>query len=84
MNAEVTLKNFEAQTLPQKSIVSFENASYVFEDKGNGSYKLLPVKTGTGSNAMTEIVEGEKLKGKKIVSKGAYDLLMALKNKIED
>lgn len=84
INASIILKNFKTQILPQESIVSFENVNYVFEDLGNDSYKLLMIKAGAGSNAMTEIIEAEKLQDKKIVCKGAYDLLMALKNKAEE
>lgn len=84
INSDITLKDYQTAVLPEQSIVSFENTSYVFEDTGNNTFKLFPISTGISNNGFTEIIDGDNLKSKKIVSKGAYDLLMALKNLIEE
>lgn len=69
--------------LPNESVVSFESKSYVFEDLGHKKYKMIPVNTGIADDHFTEILKADNLKDKKIVQKGAYGLLMALKNKAE-
>ncbi len=84
VSSDVILKNFETIVLPEQSVVSFENSNYVFQDLGNNAFQLLSVKTGTSSNGFTEILNADQLKNKKIVQKGAYDLLMALKNEVEE
>lgn len=84
VSSDVILKNFETIVLSEQSVVSFENSNYVFQDLGNDTFQLLSVKTGTSSNGFTEILNADQLKNKKIVQKGAYDLLMALKNEVEE
>lgn len=83
VSSDVILKNFETSVLPEQSVVSFENSNYVFQDSGNNIFQLLSVQTGTSSNGFVEIQNADQLKNKKIVQKGAYDLLMALKNEVE-
>ena len=84
INANVTLKNFNTGSLPEKSIVSFENNNYVFEKTNDNTFVLIPVKVGNSSNGFTEIIDSEKVVEKKIVEKGSYDLLMALKNQVQE
>ncbi|REC45304.1 efflux RND transporter periplasmic adaptor subunit [Chryseobacterium pennipullorum] len=83
INAEVNVSNRYTQGLPNESIVSFENKNYVFEDLGQSNYKMVPVTTGITDSQFTEILKADILKHKKIVCKGAYSLLMMLKNKAE-
>ena len=83
VNAEVTINSRFTQGLPNESVVSFENKNYIFEVVGNKKYKMLPVETGISDNQFTEILKADALRGKKIVQKGAYSLLMLLKNKAE-
>lgn len=83
INAEVTINSRFTMGLPNESVVSFENKNYVFEDLGNKKYSMIPVNTGISDNQFTEIVKSDNVKGKKIVQKGAYSLLMLLKNKAE-
>jgi hypothetical protein len=84
MNAEVELKNNQVATLPEDAIVRFENNQYIFVEEGNQRYSLIQVTTGDSENGFVEIIEGEKLADKKIVLKGAYTLLMSLKNTAEE
>ncbi|MFC0345386.1 efflux RND transporter periplasmic adaptor subunit [Epilithonimonas hispanica] len=83
INAEVTINSRFTIGLPNESVVSFESKNYVFEDLGNKKYKMIPVNVGISDDQFTEILKADNLKDKKIVQKGAYSLLMALKNKAE-
>jgi cobalt-zinc-cadmium efflux system membrane fusion protein len=82
MNAEIDVKTNEAFVLPEESIVNFENKHFVFIEEAN-TYKLCPVQPGYTENGYSEITNPGKLTKQKIVIKGAYSLLMALKNKSE-
>lgn len=83
INAEVSVNSRYTLGLPNESVVSFENKNYVFEDLGNRKYKMIPVTIGISDDSFTEILKADYLKDKKIVQKGAYSLLMLLKNKAE-
>ncbi|WP_454045715.1 efflux RND transporter periplasmic adaptor subunit [Chryseobacterium sp. Marseille-Q8038] len=83
INAEVKISSRYTQGLPNEAVVSYENKNYVFEDLGKSGYKMIPVVTGISDEQFTEIIKSDFLKDKKIVQKGAYSLLMMLKNKAE-
>lgn len=83
INAEVNISNRNTQGLPNEAVISYENKNYVFEDLGKSNYKMIPVITGIADDQFTEILKADFLKEKKIVQKGAYSLLMMLKNKAE-
>ncbi|WP_312305007.1 efflux RND transporter periplasmic adaptor subunit [Chryseobacterium sp.] len=83
INAEVNISSRYTQGLPNEAVVAFENKNYVFEDLGKSNYKMIPVVTGIADDQFTEIIKADYLKDKKIVQKGAYSLLMMLKNKAE-
>lgn len=84
MNAEVPILESNTLAFPEESIVTFEGKSYVFEVSDKNSFTMTPVEIGTSGDGWIEIVNGERLSGKKIAQKGAYTLLMALKNTAED
>lgn len=83
LNAEVESENAQKWILPDEAIVRFEGKEFVFIDKGNKSYDFHEVKTGWKENGWTEIVDHESLESSSIVSKGAYTLLMKMKNVAE-
>lgn len=83
VNAEVNISSRYTTGLPNEAVVSFENKNYVFEDLGKSGYKMIPVAVGISDDQFTEILKADVLKDKKIVQKGAYSLLMMLKNKAE-
>ncbi|SIQ08397.1 efflux RND transporter periplasmic adaptor subunit [Chryseobacterium sp. RU33C] len=83
VNAEVNISSHYTMGLPNEAVVSFENKNYVFEDLGKSNYRMIPVMTGISDDQFTEIIKADFLKDKKIVQKGAYSLLMMLKNKAE-
>ena len=84
MNAEVPIPEIKALALPEESVVTFEGKHYVFEVLEKNSFRMTAVEVGTSGDGWTEIVNGNQLIGKKIAQKGAYTLLMGLKNKAED
>ena len=84
MNAEIQLKNDRKLAIPEDAIVSFESTDYVFVRKNTNSFEMTPVKTGTIENGYVEVINAESFIGKQLVTKGAYTLLMTLKNKSEE
>lgn len=82
MNAELKVGNQKAQFLPEEAIVSFENKNFVFEELGERKFKMVEVEIGNTVNGATAILTN--LAGKKLATKGAYSLLMKLKNTEEE
>ncbi len=80
MNAELELKSKEVQVLPNESIVHFEDKEYVFKKEGTSHFKMTEVQTGSNENGFTEIISEKLAPNDSIVIKGAYTLLMTLKN----
>ncbi|WP_448103969.1 efflux RND transporter periplasmic adaptor subunit [Pedobacter panaciterrae] len=85
MNAEIQVKNSKASVLPTEAIVQFEGKQYVYLVKGHNQFEMTEVKTGESENGFTEIImqEREMLSDGAYVIKGAYSLLMMMKNKAE-
>jgi cobalt-zinc-cadmium efflux system membrane fusion protein len=79
MNAEIELKSQQSNVLPSEAIVNFENKNYVFVTKGNNQFEMKEVATGNSENGYTEIISNE-LKDTTIAIKGAYSILMKMKN----
>jgi cobalt-zinc-cadmium efflux system membrane fusion protein len=79
MNAEIELKSQLSNVLPSNAIVNFENKNYVFIANGNKQFEMKEVITANSENGYTEIVSNE-LKDASIVVKGAYAILMKMKN----
>lgn len=84
MNAEIALKSNLQSVLPDEAIVSFEGKKYLFENTGKNKFEMIETETGETENGLTEIISKVDLTGKEIVTKGAYALLMSLKNKEEE
>ncbi|MFA5575053.1 MAG: efflux RND transporter periplasmic adaptor subunit [Brumimicrobium sp.] len=84
MNATIELSGGKAVVLPNEAIVRFENKYHVFIENGNRQFEMTEVKLGNSENGFTEIIDAEKLVNKNIAVKGAYNLLMMLKNTIEE
>jgi cobalt-zinc-cadmium efflux system membrane fusion protein len=54
---------------------------YIFQEVKPKTYKMVEIKIGNSENGRTEIFNiDQNLKNKKFVTKGAYALLMGLKN----
>jgi cobalt-zinc-cadmium efflux system membrane fusion protein len=84
MNAEIKVTNAKAYVLPDDAVVRFENKQYVFNQIADKQFQMLEVKTGETYEGVIEIKNGDALASKNIVQKGAYTLLMSLKNKSEE
>ncbi|MBW7951936.1 MAG: efflux transporter periplasmic adaptor subunit, partial [Chitinophagaceae bacterium] len=53
---------------------------YVFIQTHDKAFKMIEVEIGNSENGFTEILNAESLKNETFVLKGAYNLLMSLKN----
>lgn len=82
MNAEAHVNSDKIEALPVDAFVSFENKDYVFVSNGNHTFKLTAVDKGKTEQGFAPV--NSDLKGKNIVLKGAYSLLMKLKNTSEE
>lgn len=80
MNAEIEVKSDSVMALPSDAIVNYENKNYVFISKGNNQFEITEVKTGNSENGYTEVLVDEPLLKENFVTKGAYTLLMKMKN----
>jgi membrane fusion protein, heavy metal efflux system len=86
MNAEIEQSNYQAYVLPEDAVINYEKQNYVFIVKGNNQYEMIPVETGVAQNGQVEIKLGTNndLLKNNFVTKGAYSLLMKLKNTGEE
>lgn len=84
MNAEIEINNAKVNAIPEEAIVVFEGKNYVFVSASKNEYTMEEVEVGTKENNWTEIKNAALFAGKKIAIKGAYALLMALKNTAEE
>lgn len=82
MNADVFTEPEQAVVVPEAAVVAFEGKHYVFFDYGKGDYEMLEVSPGI-TEAGFVTLPSFKASGQKIVFEGAYQLLMAMKNKAE-
>jgi len=85
MNAEIEVKNNQAFTLPSEAVVRFEGKQFAYVVKGASEYEMVEVNIGETENGFTEIMlpAGSNLSSAEFVTKGAYSLLMTMKNKAE-
>jgi membrane fusion protein, heavy metal efflux system len=82
MNAELQTKSISTMVLPSESVLAFEGKHYVFV-KQDSDFKMLEIQVGASHQNFTEILNHELLADKIMVEKGAYTLLMTLKNNEE-
>lgn len=83
MSAEIELTSKFTTALPEDAIVRFENKQFVFISTGKNQFEMTEVNIGNTENGYTEILS-TSLSEKTIVTNGAYNLLMAIKNKSEE
>jgi cobalt-zinc-cadmium efflux system membrane fusion protein len=84
MNADIEVKSNDVLTLPQDAIVNYEGKEYIFVVINKNQFRMTEIKTNTSENGFVEILDAEGLKNNAIVTKGAYTLLMKLKNKADE
>ena len=90
INAIINTQNDYTTVLPEGAILSFEDKNYIFifsEKKKEGDkfvslFKIIEVKKGITNKGYTEVIipKDFDLKQFRIVIKGAYNLLSAMKN----
>ena len=83
MNADIELKNHAADVLPEIAILDFEGKKFIFLVKGKNQYEMQEVQLGSAENGFIEILNAADFKGQKIVTKGAYQLLMEMNKDAE-
>lgn len=86
MNAEVEIATNTAFVIDNDGLVRFEGKQYVFELTGNQQYAMLEVSTQNNENGYTQITftDSADIRDKTFVVKGAYTLLMKMKNTEEE
>jgi membrane fusion protein, heavy metal efflux system len=86
MNAEIETTRNEVMTLPEDAVVFNGGRQYVFVAHDQHTFEMKEVKTGTRDNGFIEIADpnNDQLQNELIVIKGAYTLLMKLKNSEEE
>ncbi len=85
MNAEVQVKTNNSLGIAEEAIVNYLGKDYVFVAIDNHQFEMIEITRGNTENGFSEITSKNtaELETKKIVTKGAYSLLMQLKNKSE-
>ncbi len=81
MNAEIDIMSKESFSIEEDAVVNFEAKKYVFVQVSDKKFEMTAVETGISEKGFVELKNPEALEGKDIVVKGAYTLLMVLKNK---
>lgn len=82
MNAEIQLNSDQRPSLPENAVVSFEGKQYVFVERDKMTYEMIEVDSGESAEGF--IAVNTDLSSRKIVTEGAYSLLMQLKNVPEE
>jgi cobalt-zinc-cadmium efflux system membrane fusion protein len=83
MNAEVQVAENSILAISETAIVNFESSNFVFVQLKEKEFKMTPVVLGLAENNFVALKNADELASKPIVVKGAYTLLMKLKNKEE-
>ncbi len=86
MNADVEIKQNNALAINDEAIISHEGKDFIFISKNKLQFELVEIKKGSSENGFTEVIslDGKDFSNSSIVTKGAYSLLMQLKNKSEE
>ncbi len=82
MNAEVEVSTNNAFVIPNDGLVRYEGKQYVFTEIENKKYQMQEVTTQNTEYGLTQITfaDSADMKSKTFVIKGAYTLLMKMKN----
>lgn len=86
MNAEVEVSTNNAYVISNDGLVRFEGKQYVFTETGKNNYAMQEVTTANNENGFTQITfaDSTEMRNKVFVTKGAYTLLMKMKNTEEE
>lgn len=84
MNAEIEVSSKKSKALPTDAIVRYGNKHFVFIDNGNYHYEMYEVIPGSTENGYTSIELNDEISNARFVTHGAYSLLMAMKNVMDE
>jgi len=85
LQAKIETSLTHVASLPDEAIVQHDGKNYVFVQKDSLSFEMTEIETGVKENNFTEVkTTPEFIQSHKIVTKGAYSLLAALKNISEE
>jgi len=86
MNAEIEVQSHNALAIPTDAVVRFEGKQFVFTETENKKYLMQEVTTSNSENGFTQIIFPSDFDAtnKTFVTKGAYTLLMKMKNTEEE
>ena len=84
LQSEIEMKSSLTNALPEEAIMSFEGKDFIFITKTSREFEMIEVILGEAENGYVSIIDANLILSKKIVLKGAYTLLMALKNTSEE
>ncbi|MBK7108945.1 MAG: efflux RND transporter periplasmic adaptor subunit [Bacteroidetes bacterium] len=86
MNAEVDVASHNAYAISDEGLVRFEGKQYVFIQTENKKYLMQEVTTQNSEHGFTQITfpDSTQMSDKIFVTKGAYTLLMKMKNMGEE
>ncbi|HQW11089.1 MAG TPA: efflux RND transporter periplasmic adaptor subunit [Saprospiraceae bacterium] len=86
MNADLEVVSQDAYAIPNDGLVRYEGKQYVFIVTGEKEYHMQEVTTQHSDSGFTQftLADGSLIKDKLFVIKGAYTLLMKLKNTEEE
>jgi cobalt-zinc-cadmium efflux system membrane fusion protein len=82
MNAEIEVQSSMAFVIPDDAIVLFEGKQFVFTESTKNKFEMQEVNTASNENGFTQISfpDNKDLSSQTFVTKGAYTLLMKMKN----
>jgi cobalt-zinc-cadmium efflux system membrane fusion protein len=86
MNAEVEVATNSAFVIPNDGLVRFEGKQYIFTQINKNKFEMQEITTLNTENGFTQITlsDNTDIINKTIVTKGAYTLLMTMKNTEEE
>jgi cobalt-zinc-cadmium efflux system membrane fusion protein len=84
MNGEIEVNSAKVYALPEEAVLFYEGTNYIFTANGENQFELRPVEIGNKENKFIEILKPDELINQSIVIKGAYALLMKMKNVSDD
>lgn len=86
MNAEVEVSTNNAFVIPNDGLVRFEGKQYVFTQTDKNKFEMQAVTTQNTELGYTQIIfaDSTEMRNKTFVTKGAYTLLMKMKNTEEE
>lgn len=84
VSAKVATDTQSEALLPEDAVVDFEGKSYVFLQLKDHEFELYPVQISETYQDKVALKETVQLQNRKIVTKGSYGLLMAMKNSADE